>query len=309
MNAEIVLKQMIVIFLLIMVGYILQKKKMVTQRDGACLSKLIVEVFNPAIIVSSVIGNTGSSKGNIAQAAFLAAILFIMLIFLAVPVSRIFAKKRMEQRVYSLIFVFSNLGFIGIPVVQSIFGKGALIYVAIFILEYNILLYTYGYLLVMPPDSKFHPESLKSLLNMGTLSCLLALLIFVCHIRLPYILGTTITYLGNVATPLALIVIGISIGQQEHLYRIFCQWKLYLFLIVKMILVPLVIAAVLKRLPISEELARVSVILMAMPVGSMTVLLLKENNLEETLCSDSIILSSLLSIVSIPFLVFCYRFF
>ena len=78
---------------------------------------------------------------------------------------------------------------------------------------------------------------------------------------------------------------------------------------VKMILVPLVIAAVLKRLPISEELARVSVILMAMPVGSMTVLLLKENNLEETLCSDSIILSSLLSIVSIPFLVFCYRFF
>ena len=152
-----------------------------------------------------------------------------------------------------MIFVFSNLGFIGIPVVQSIFGKGALIYVAIFILEYNILLYTYGYLLVMPPDSKFHPESLKSLLNMGTLSCLLALLIFVCHIQLPYILGTTITYLGNVATPLALIVIGISI--------------------------------------------------------SMTVLLLKENNLEETLCSDSIILSSLLSIVSIPFLVFCYRFF
>ena len=144
---------------------------------------------------------------------------------------------------------------------------------------------------------------------MGTLSCLLALFIFVCHIQLPYILGTTITYLGNVATPLALIVIGISIGQQEHLYRIFCQWKLYLFLIVKMILVPLVIAAVLKRLPISEELARVSVILMAMPVGSMTVLLLKENNLEETLCSDSIILSSLLSIVSIPFLVFCYRFF
>ncbi|RHU93015.1 hypothetical protein DXB96_10310 [Clostridium sp. OM07-10AC] len=184
-----------------------------------------------------------------------------------------------------------------------------MIYVAIFILEYNILLYTYGYLLVMPSDSKFHPGSLKSLLNMGTLSCLLALLIFVCHIRLPYILGTTITYLGNVATPLALIVIGISIGQQEHLYRIFCQWKLYLFLIVKMILVPLFMAVVLKRLPISEELAQVSVILMAMPVGSMTVLLLKENHMKETLCSDSIILSSLLSIVSIPFLVYCFRLF
>lgn len=309
MNAEIVLKQMVVIFLLILVGYILQKKKLVTQKDGACLSKLIVEVFNPAIIVSSVIGSSNNGEENITGTVFLAAVLFLVLILLAVPISKIFAGGCEEKKIYSLIFVFSNLGFIGIPVVQSIFGKGALIYVAIFILEYNILLYTYGYLLVMPSDSKFHPGSLKSLLNMGTLSCLLALLIFVCHIRLPYILGTTITYLGNVATPLALIVIGISIGQQEHLYRIFCQWKLYLFLIVKMILVPLFMAVVLKRLPISEELAQVSVILMAMPVGSMTVLLLKENHMKETLCSDSIILSSLLSIVSIPFLVYCYRLF
>ena len=222
MNAGIVLKQMVVIFLLILVGYILQKKKLVTQKDGACLSKLIVEVFNPAIIVSSVIGSSNNGTGNITGTVFLAAVLFFVLILLAVPISKIFAGGCEEKKIYSLIFVFSNLGFIGIPVVQSIFGKGALIYVAIFILEYNILLYTYGYLLVMPSDSKFHPGSLKSLLNMGTLSCLLALLIFVCHIRLPYILGTTITYLGNVATPLALIVIGISIGQQEHLYRIFC---------------------------------------------------------------------------------------
>lgn len=309
MNAGIVLKQMVVIFLLILVGYILQKKKLVTQKDGACLSKLIVEVFNPAIIVSSVIGSSNNGEENITGTVFLAAVLFLVLILLAVPISKIFAGGCEEKKIYSLIFVFSNLGFIGIPVVQSIFGKGALIYVAIFILEYNILLYTYGYLLVMPSDSKFHPGSLKSLLNMGTLSCLLALLIFVCHIRLPYILGTNITYLGNVATPLALIVIGISIGQQEHLYRIFCQWKLYLFLIVKMILVPLFMAVVLKRFPISEELAQVSVILMAMPVGSMTVLLLKENHMKETLCSDSIILSSLLSIVSIPFLVYCYRLF
>ena len=256
-----------------------------------------------------MIGSSNNGEENITGTVFLAAVLFLVLILLAVPISKIFAGGCEEKKIYSLIFVFSNLGFIGIPVVQSIFGKGALIYVAIFILEYNILLYTYGYLLVMPSDSKFHPGSLKSLLNMGTLSCLLALLIFVCHIRLPYILGTTITYLGNVATPLALIVIGISIGQQEHLYRIFCQWKLYLFLIVKMILVPLFMAVVLKRLPISEELAQVSVILMAMPVGSMTVLLLKENHMKETLCSDSIILSSLLSIVSIPFLVYCFRLF
>ena len=256
MNAGIVLKQMVVIFLLILVGYILQKKKLVTQKDGACLSKLIVEVFNPAIIVSSVIGSSNNGEENITGTVFLAAVLFLVLILLAVPISKIFAGGCEEKKIYSLIFVFSNLGFIGIPVVQSIFGKGALIYVAIFILEYNILLYTYGYLLVMPSDSKFHPGSLKSLLNMGTLSCLLALLIFVCHIRLPYILGTTITYLGNVATPLALIVIGISIGQQEHLYRIFCQWKLYLFLIVKMILVPLFMAVVLKDYPYQRSLPR-----------------------------------------------------
>ena len=141
MNAGIVLKQMVVIFLLILVGYILQKKKLVTQKDGACLSKLIVEVFNPAIIVSSVIGSSNNGEGNITGTVLLAAVLFLVLILLAVPISKIFAGGREEKKIYSLIFVFSNLGFIGIPVVQSIFGKGALIYVAIFILEYNILLY------------------------------------------------------------------------------------------------------------------------------------------------------------------------
>ncbi|RHU93016.1 hypothetical protein DXB96_10305 [Clostridium sp. OM07-10AC] len=101
MNAGIVLKQMVVIFLLILVGYILQKKKLVTQKDGACLSKLIVEVFNPAIIVSSVIGSSNNGEENITGTVFLAAVLFLVLILLAVPYQR-YLQEAVKKRRYIL---------------------------------------------------------------------------------------------------------------------------------------------------------------------------------------------------------------
>lgn len=308
MDFKIVLQQMEIIALLVGVGYLLSRLSWIGKAESACVSGLIVNVFNPAIIISSVFSSQDNGEAKIGYTFFAAALLFFLLIFFSIFFARILKKNDYEQRVFLLCFTFTNLGFIGIPVVGSMFGQGALIHVAVFMLLYNVLFYTYGIFLFRNRNEKFSWKSLRPMLNMGMLSCVIAVLLFFLPIKLPLVLSSTITYLGNAATPLALIIIGVSIGTRKNILAVFQNKRLYLFAFFKMILIPIVFTLILKRLPIPEEVSQIGVILMAMPVGSMPLLMISQRNLDGTLCSDSIILTTLLSVVTIPLLVFLYPY-
>lgn len=291
-----------------MTGFVCRRTGLISDYNNKCLSKLVLNVFNPAIIFSSMTGSfEGSDAGFWAGIFWEAALVFALMIFLSLFCAKLFGRDRIQQNIARLMLVFSNMGFIGIPVIQALFGAEYVIYVAIFILEYNILIYTYGYALLQDGSSfHFSPKDLRPMLNMGTIACVCALVVFTLKIPVPGVLSSAISYLGNAATPLSLIVIGVTLGAQEKILSVFTGRKKYLLSLFRLILFPLAVIFVLKQLPVPETVCRVSAVLSAMPIGTMPLIMLTDKGLDAHFCSDTIIVTTVLSVVTIPLIVWLF---
>jgi hypothetical protein len=277
------------------------RKGIVSEGNAQCISGLIVQIFNPALIFSSVLNNSQSRGENfIGIIVLIALCMFAVFILIGHATSGLFSKDEVENRLHTLMTVFSNLGFIGIPLVSALYGSSALIYVAIFILIYNILLYTYGVSLMKGKGSRLvSSENLKSLFNMGTLACCLTLAVFGFNMPVHPMLKTTVSYLGNAATPLALMSIGFSLGRSRIL-DVFTDRQLYLFSFMKMLVIPAAGAVILKIFNLPAHVLGVSVMMLSMPVGNMPAILASQYGIESDVCSKGVIMTTLLSVVTIP---------
>ena len=135
----ILLQQMIIMFFYMMIGYWAKKKGFFGEEAGATISWIVVNIANPAMIISSVINGESSIEGKeLVNTAVLAGISFAILIILAEILPRLFHTNGKERSAYKIMTVFNNIGFMGFPVISAAYGQEALLYAAIFFLPYNI---------------------------------------------------------------------------------------------------------------------------------------------------------------------------
>lgn len=307
MSAGITLQQMIIIFLLVMIGFVCKKTNLISDENNHCLSQLMVYIFNPAIILSSMTGAEAGSGVSIKTAFFVAAFLLVSSVIIGAFLCRFLTKDHIGRRLYQLMFSFSNVGFIGIPVIRAIFGAEYLIYVAVYIFEYNLLIYTYGYSLLDGEKKRWRLRDLKPMANMGTLACVITVFLFFTGIRMPQVVGDTINYLGDAAVPISLLIIGVNLGQQP-LNSVFKSLSTYIFCFLKLVAIPIIQICIIKRLPIPEDLWEIYAVLAAMPVGTMPQIMAVERGISAEHCTNKIILSTLLSVLTIPLIVYVFPF-
>ena len=291
--------QMLALLIMIGAGYFMAKKEMMDAHTNTQMSKMIVNVFNPMLILSSAANSAGLVPlGTIGLVGIIALGMFAVFVVTGMVLSPFFDKIPEQRKIFQEMFVFSNLGFIGIPVVSSILGEEYVVYVTEFLLIYTIVFYTYGVALM---DGKFSPSSLKSMFNPGTISGLLALLIIVCGIQLPGFIKTAVTYLGNVTSPMALVAVGFTLAHSD-LKKIFCQPRLYVFSAIKLLLLPLAMLPLLKLITGDQALISVCIVMFGMPIGNMPLILGNQKGIDGSTCSAAIILTTLLCVLTIPVL-------
>ena len=213
--------------------------------------------------------------------------------------TRFFSKDPVQRKIYQLMFVFSNLGFIGIPVVSSVLGAEYVVYVSQFLLIYNLVFYTYGRTLMR---GRFNLAALRSLINPGNIACVLAMVLVLANIQLPGFLHTAVDYLGGAASPLALVSVGFTLAN-ANVKEIFGDKKLYLFTFLKLLVLPVVLLPLLRLLPVDDGLAAVCLVMFGMPVGSMPLMLITERGLDGRTCTAAVIMSTILCVVTVPILV------
>jgi hypothetical protein len=298
MSAGVVLQQMIIIFILIMVGYALAKKKMVEDNASATLSALVVNVCNPALMVSSCFSRDESvTNDKILLGIVAGLVVYIILVVISFVLPPLLRVEKNWKNHYALMCIFGNTGFIGIPLIQALLGNKAMIYVIIVNIYYNLLFYTYGYFLAGGKNSRFSP---KSLVNIGNLSMILAIFIFLWQPKIPVLLESTLTHMANATTLLAILVIGFNLAKSD-LKTIFTQGKMYLFIALRFVIVPIGIAAILRLFVKDDLMYSVFVILSAVPVANLPLMRVEEIGGDGTLLSYGIILSTLLAVVTLPF--------
>ncbi|MCI9437007.1 MAG: hypothetical protein HFH85_07500 [Lachnospiraceae bacterium] len=291
--------QMLALLIMIGAGYFMAKKEMMDAHTNTQMSKMIVNVFNPMLILSSAANSAGLVPlGTIGLVGIIALGMFAVFVVTGMVLSPFFDKIPEQRKIFQEMFVFSNLGFIGIPVVSSILGEEYVVYVTEFLLIYTIVFYTYGVALM---DGKFSPSSLKSMFNPGTISGLLALLIIVCGIQLPGFIKTAVTYLGNVTSPMALVAVGFTLAHSD-LKKIFCQPRLYVFSAIKLLLLPLAMLPLLKLITGDQALISVCIVMFGMPIGNMPLILGTQKGIDPSTCSAAIILTTILCVFTIPVL-------
>ena len=220
MNAGIIAKQMLILFLMMLTGYAAYKKGIVSREGAKSLSSAIINIFNPCLIISGVLNKTITySTAMVTENLILVAVFFVVLILLSKIFARIMGLSAAEVNCYRLMMIFPNLGFMGIPLVRSLYGEEAVIFVAFYIVGYNLLVYSYGILLAMgnaPAADGQKPElPWKKVFNIGTGACAAAILIFAFHIRVPEVMGTFVDSVGNAAVPLSMMTVGIMVAQSD----------------------------------------------------------------------------------------------
>ena len=316
MSITVVLQQMIMIFILIGIGIILFKKEMLSEATSKQISGIIVNVTNPALLICSAFGDGPKmSLQELASAFAVFIIVYAILIAVSFLIPRILLVPNHYHYSYQMLTVFGNVGFIGIPLASAVLGTQSLIFVSIYNLIFNIVIYTFGISLLQKAaarqssaagenqseisDTSVTSPRWKKLINAGTISAVATIIFYLADFHLPVIVPSTLTYMGQSTTLLSMIVLGATVAQMA-LRDIFSHPKLYGFILLRQILVPIG-CVLLFRLFISNTLVLNTLALMlAVPAGNMSLMLSKQLHVEADTISQGIILTTLLSLVTIP---------
>lgn len=308
---------MIVLFGMMATGFFCYKKDWIDDAASSKLSKVVVNIFNPLLIINGVLGQSGSADGDkIRMNLILIAAYFVILILFGYLVVLVLRPKQTERTIYRLMSAFSNVGFMGIPVTKCVFGDDAVVYVAFYILVYNLLLYTYGTMLTkkaaaengvtdgMKADGAGNAgggvkKALKQMMNPGVAASLLAIIIFGAGIQVPDFVASFCNYMGNATVPLSMFLIGVTVAQ-ANVKSMLGDMRTYLYIVLRMLGLPILLILLMKRLPIDPVVFGVFIIEIGMPVGGIVTIMTKESGADADCCTRGTVLSTMASILTIP---------
>ena len=323
MSITVVLQQMIMIFILIGVGMILYKKEMLSDMTSKQISGIIVNVTNPALLICSAFSEgPKASLQELGTALVIFLVIYAVLVAVSFLIPRILRVPNKYHYCYQMLTIFGNVGFIGIPLASAVLGTESLIFVSIYNLIYNILIYTFGISVLQRaasrqsadaserntntatdqaaiPDTHVSSSRWKKIINAGTISAAATIIFYLADFPVPEIVPSTLTYMGQSTTLLSMLVLGASVAQMA-LKDIFSNPKLYGFVLLRQVLMPIG-CVMLFRFIIGDTLILSTLALMlAVPAGNLPLMLSKQLHVETDTISRGIILSTLLSLITIP---------
>lgn len=298
MNIPALFEQMIVLFLTLIIGFVASKTGIMTEDANKNISKLVAKVTNPLRIVSSVLtGQRLLSNFDVLLMTLIAAGGYVFLISTSLALPKLLHVKREHGGLYRFMYIFSNINYIGYPLVAALFGPGAMFHVTIFVLAYQIICWSYGVHLISG-EERFRPKW-SALLTPCIAAALLAYVIYLTDLPVPKVLAQTAESVGSMTSPLAMLIIGCSLGRLSF-RSIFGQWRLYVLSALKLIVLPILTYFLLRGVIANELILGVTVISMALPTATNTTIISYEYNADGTLASSGVFMTTLLSVATIP---------
>jgi malate permease and related proteins len=292
----------LILFLIIGLGFFARKNGILDRNSVHGVSHILVTVALPALTISSMqLPYTAETISIVSHTLLLAFGYYLAALLFSIVVCRFIPATRAETGVFRFMLVFPNVGFMGIPVAAAILGPGALFYVILFNLPFNLLVFTMGvWLLAQGRQEKPGP---LFLLTPGFIASLIGLALFIAGYDIPFPVDTLLDWIGRTTTPLAMLMVGALLATLP-LTRLAGDWRVSLITLLRLIVMPVLAFALLVSFVHDPLLLGTVVLLIAMPVAANTVLLSEEYGVDATLASQGVFLSTLLSLMSIPLLAY-----
>ncbi len=296
MSTQIILQQMAVIAVLVLTGGILYKRGVIDEHSSRNISALVVDVCNPAVIIACVLGgDIRASHREVLIGLGISGLLYALLCILGLVIPRLIGVEKAKRRFYNVMLVYSNIGFLGIPLARAMLSGTALLYVILMNVLYYLVFYTHGIAVLRGETSKLE---CRKLISPGTIAPILALLIFWFDIRLPAVAASCINYAGNATTFLSLALLGASLAKVDA-RRVFCRGRVWLFIGIKMLAIPLVLGLVMKALGLSLAMREAFCLMLAVPAANLPLIQAEKEGMDTAILSNGIMATTLVSLVTI----------
>lgn len=303
MDIQVILMQMIQLFLVIALGYFLFKIKIFDESLNKKLTTFLLSVTTPAMIVSSVLSTTVSQGLDDIIFVFIVGFaIYLIMPILGYVIVKIMKVPLPQQGLYIFMTVFSNIGFMGFPVMKAIFGNEAVFFTAIFNMIFNLFVFSAGVMIMNYGTGQNVKLDPKNLLSPGVIASLVALLIYFTKLSVPDIVSTTVTMIGDITTPMAMLLIGSTLATIP-LKEVFSELRIYPYTIIKQIIVPIIAYPILNLFIGDPLILGVTLIMISMPVANSAVLFATEYEGDVSLAAKTVFMTTLLSVVTIPLIV------
>lgn len=296
------LGQMMVLFLLIFLGYILAKVRAVPENSATVLSKLENNLFVPALVLGTFVSNFTFEKLGAAWKLFLISfVICIIMIFAAVLVAKCCSNDQYIRNIYSYGLAFSNFGFMGNAVVSAVFPDLFMDYL-IFTMPLWTMIYMWGVpcLLIPMEEGKQNLRTrLKSFANPMFVALIVGMIIGLSGLQLPAFLTTVISVTGNCMSPMAMLLTGITVAGM-NMKKVLSIKSIYVVTFVRLLLFPLIFIGVFKLWPMSQTVMVCTICSLAMPAGLTSIVVPSAYGKDTSVAAGTALVSHLLSCITIP---------
>lgn len=298
------INQVLILSLMMLIGIYARKKSYIDDRVEKGLSTLVLNITLPLLIINSFMLDFDKALiGNAIKILLYSTIIHILLFVLTKYIY--YKADDRKQPILRFTTSFSNCAFMGYPILSSVFGDIGVFYGSIFTMMFTVFVWTLGVSLFTGKISI--KEAFKSIMkNPSIWAVIIGGLIFITQIKLPYAVDLTIKNLGGLTTPLAMMIIG-SMLYGSNVKEMLGDFSLYYVSLMTLIITPLILFFVMKLFNLDPMLTAICTLLVAMPGAVVGPVIAAESGGDGKYGSQCIFITTLLSIITIPMIIFIVK--
>lgn len=291
--------QVIVLMILMLLGVIVAKTKIIGDMGIKNITDLVLTFVTPCVIIKSFIREFDIAVLKNLLFSFLIAILAHVL-FIVLGFVFVHSKDKVAERVLRFGIIFSNCGFMSLPLQQALLGDEGVFYCSSYITIFQIFIWTYGVFL-MSGDKK-NLTAKKIVLNPGIIAFLIGFIIFVLSIPVPSVIKQPIEYMAALNTPLPMIIIGYHLAS-SNVVRVFKSFASILSILLRLLILPVIAVGIMYLCGIKGSILISSAISFCAPVGAMTTMFASRYNADTELSVSFVSVTTLLSVITMPIII------
>lgn len=300
MSFESLISKMITFIVLMLVGYILARKNILNKEFSRGLSFLVLNVFLSCTILNSVITNRPQFSGiELLRIIGMLTLMIAIAYVVSALVVRIFRFNDENAPVFELLMSVMNNIFVGLPLLQSLYGSVPVLYCALSCIPYNVFLYTYGVWRLKSGKKIAGGIKLKDALTVQLIATIIALIIFIFDIPVSSFIAELLSTTSAATMPVSMIVIGVTLGGIS-LTEAFKEKTVYIVSFVRLILIPAITYFVVSALTVDSLLISTITILAACPSAVIVTVMALQHDYDPVFTSKNVLVTTVLSMITLP---------
>lgn len=302
MDITVIVEAIIKLSIAIFIGYIAAKTKYVPSSARETISKLIMKITLPLLILTSLLSKDFSpdTAKNCLIVVAVGIVVMAVLFLIGWLTAKLFRLPKATQAVHAVMTASGNIVFLGYPVLSAVYGAEGLLYAVVYGITNDFLLWSVGVYSIYKASSGESPKSaLKKLINTNTITIAIAIPLMLIGFKLPPVINDALTNIGGLTTYLSMLFIGFTLAEIK-IHQIYKRFSMFAVIIIKMLIAPVVVVMILKGMELGHVVCGAIALELAMPAQTIMSIMVHDAKSDINYVTEYIFISTIISLLTLP---------